>query len=113
MIMLKKKIRLKFDNRNLDKTIAEILGVISLAINKENGYHLRKTQLIALLMFIYKDRNEGLIEEIAIGEGKSIIISSLSIYFALRKYKVDIITSGYILAQRDSKNMRNCLVFSI
>ena len=74
-------------------------GVISLAINKENGYHLRKTQLIALLMFIYKDRNEGLIEEIAIGEGKSIIIASLSIYFALRKYKVDIITSGYILAQ--------------
>ena len=67
-------------------------GVISLAINKENGY-------IALLMFIYKDSNEGLIEEIATGEGKFTIIASLSIYFALRKYKVDIITSGYILAQ--------------
>ena len=104
--MLKKKIRLKFDNRNLDKTVAEILGVVSLAINKENGY-------IALLMFIYKDSNEGLIEEIVTGEGKSIIIASLSIYFALRKYKVNIITSGYTLAQRDSKNMRNCLVFSI
>ena len=50
-------------------------------------------------MFIYKDRNEGLIEEIATGEGKFTIIASLSIYFALRKYKVDIITSGYILAQ--------------
>ncbi len=104
--MLKKKIRLKFDNRNLDKTVAEILGVVSLVINKENGY-------IALLMFIYKDSNEGLIEEIATGEGKFTIIASLSIYFALRKYKVDIITSSYILAQRDSKNMRNCLVFSI
>ena len=94
--------KMKF-GKNIDSETAEVLGVISLAVYKENKYHLRNTQLIAILMFIYKEKNKGLIEEIVTGEGKSIIIASLSIYFALRKKYVDIITSGYTLAQRDSK----------
>jgi len=94
--------QMKF-GENIDSDIAEVLGVISLAVYKEFNYHLRNAQLIAILMFLYKEKNKGLIEEIVTGEGKSIIIASLSIYFALRKKYVDIITSGYTLAQRDSK----------
>ena len=94
--------KMKFKN-NFDSETAEVLGVIFLAIHKEFDYYLRNIQLISILMFIYKEKNKGLIEEIATGEGKSIIIAALSIYYALRNKYVDIITSGYTLAQRDSK----------
>ena len=98
---------LKFDKENFDKSTAIVLGMISLAIKKTRGYPLRNTQLIALLMFIGKDNKYGLIEEISTGEGKSCIISSLSIYFALRAHKVDVISSSYTLAQRDSDEFKN------
>ena len=100
----KKAKKMKFNTKQkFDKNTEEFLGVISIAVKKENDYYLRKTQLLSLLLFIYKETNKGLIEEIATGEGKSIIIASLSIYYALRNKYVDVITSGYTLAQRDSK----------
>ena len=98
---------LRFDSINSDESIATVLGMISLVIKKERGYYLRNTQLIAVLMFIGKDKQYGLIEEISTGEGKSCIISALSIYFALRNHKVDIISSGYTLVKRDSDEFKN------
>ena len=88
------------------KVTGSILGMISLAIKKTRGYYLRNTQLIAVLLFIYKDRKHGLIEEISTGEGKSCIIGSLSIYYALMGLYVDIISSSYTLAQRDSEEFK-------
>ena len=93
--------------KNNNESTSKVLGMISLAMNKEKGYHLRNSQLIAILMFIGKDKKCGLIEEISTGEGKSCIISSLSIYFALLKKKVDIISSSYSLAKRDSGEFEN------
>ena len=93
--------------KNANESTAKVLGMISLVIKKENGFYLRNAQLIAILMFIGKEKKYGLVEEISTGEGKSCIICSLSIYFALRKKKVDIISSSYSLAQRDSKNFEN------
>ena len=98
--------KLKNDSQNIDLNIATILGMISLAIKKETKFCLRNTQLIAVLMFIGKDKRYGLIEEISTGEGKSCIICSLSIYYALRGHKVDILSSGYTLAKRDSNNFK-------
>ena len=95
------------NNNNLNRNIAIILGMISLVVKQTRGYYLRNTQLIAVLMFIGKDKKYGLVEEISTGEGKSCIISSLSIYFALMGYKVDVISSSYTLAQRDSDEFRN------
>lgn len=95
------------NNNNLNRNIAIILGMISLVVKQTRGYYLRNTQLIAVLMFIGKDKKYGLVEEISTGEGKSCIISSLSIYFALMGYKVDVISSSYTLAQRDSEEFRN------
>lgn len=86
-----------------NESISKVLGMISLAIKAEKGYTLRNAQLIAILMFIGKQKQHGLVEEISTGEGKSCIICTLSIYFALRKKKVDIISSSYLLAQRDSE----------
>ena len=91
---------------NSDENIAIILGMISLAIKKKRDYFLRNTQLIAVLLFISKEKKKGLIEEISTGEGKSCIICTLSIYFALKGYKVDIISSSYTLAQRDSEDFK-------
>ena len=99
---------LKFDtDDNINYSTSIILGMISHAIKHEKGYYLRDTQLIAILMFIGKDKKYGLIEEISTGEGKSCIICSLAIYFALRNHKVDIISSSYTLAQRDSDEFKN------
>ena len=95
---------IKIKNPNKIKTT--ILGMISLAIYKVRGYHLRIMQIIAILLFIHKESKYGLIEEIATGEGKSCIISSLSIFYALNGHKVDIISSSYTLAQRDSEEFK-------
>ena len=92
--------------KNPNKLKTTILGMISLALNKVRGYHLRIMQIIAILLFIHKEPNYGLIEEIATGEGKSCIISSLSIFYALNGHKVDIISSSYTLAQRDSEEFK-------
>lgn len=98
---------LKFDDINFNASTSIVLGMISLVIKKTRGYHLRNTQLIAVLMFIGKNRNSGLIEEISTGEGKSCIICSLAIYYALRNHKVDVISSSYTLAIRDSNEFKN------
>ena len=98
---------LKFDDENFDKSTSIVLGMISLVIKKTKLYHLRNTQLIAILMFIGKENKYGLIEEISTGEGKSCIICSLAIYFSLRMHKVDIISSSYTLAVRDSEEFKN------
>ena len=91
---------------NPDICTGRILGMISLALKKNRGYYLRNTQLIAILLFINKEPKKGLIEEISTGEGKSCIISSLSIYYALMGKYVDIISSSYTLAQRDSEEFK-------
>ena len=54
-----------------------------------------------------KDNGKGIIEEIASGEGKSVIISCLAIYFGLRNHNVDIITSSLPLAIRDSNEFND------
>ena len=96
----------KLKGGNADIYVSKILAMISFAIKTKRGYFLRNTQLVAILLFINKERKKGLIEEISTGEGKSCIISSLSIYYALMGHKVDIISSSYTLAQRDSDEFK-------
>ena len=71
------------------------------------GYEPRNIQIIALLFFLFKDADKGLIEQIYTGEGKSIIISFLAIIKALEGKKVDILTSSCVLAERDAIEMRD------
>ena len=67
----------------------------------------RNIQIISLLLFILKEKNEGIIEEISTGEGKSLIITFLATIKAFLGNKVDILTSSPILAERDAKKMKN------
>ena len=126
-IVLKKKIDIKTWKKNelaklveekgkeRYKSIAKIIGAISIALNKANIFYLREAQILALLIFIdnfesqekidTKDQ-KGIIEEIQTGEGKSSIISCLAAYFALNKHRVDIITSSNLLAERDANKFK-------
>lgn len=72
------------------------------------GYSARDTQLISLLFFINKPQNEGLIQQVMTGEGKSLIISFLAVFMNLvHKKKVDILTSSIVLAERDCLLYKN------
>ena len=65
----------------------------------------RNTQIFSLLLFLSKNKTEGIIEQIQTGEGKSIIIAFLATIKAFSGKKVDILTSSPVLAERDSKKM--------
>ena len=105
-------------NINKAESIATILGIIALALKKTKSkrgkeLNLRTSQILSLLIFIDNHESQenkeqkdqkGIIEEIATGEGKSIIILCLAAYFGLKNHKIDIITSSSILAERDAKN---------
>ena len=67
----------------------------------------RNIQIISLLLFILKEKNEGIIEQISTGEGKSLIITFLATIKAFLGNKVDILTSSPILAERDAKKMKD------
>ena len=94
------------------KYIAKTVAVISIANkmflenNKKEGYYLRDIQIIAILLFISKSKDEGLIEEIGTGEGKTTIIFTLAIFLGLIGHTVDIITSASNLAKRDAELFR-------
>ena len=96
---------------NKYQNIAETIGVIFSGFKKKmKDFILRETQILSILIFIDNYENQGnfeekdqkgIIEEIATGEGKSIIICCLATYFGLLEHKVDIITSSNTLAERE------------
>ena len=75
----------------------------------EIKFHIkpRNIQIISLLLFILKEKREGIIEQISTGEGKSLIITFLATIKAFLGNKVDILTSSPILAERDAKKMKD------
>ena len=80
----------------------KLISLMNYANKLVFGYFARDTQLISLLFFINKPQNEGLIQQIKTGEGKSLIISFLAVFMNLvYKKKVDILTSSIVLAERD------------
>ncbi len=72
------------------------------------GYYPREIQIISLLLFIYKQKKIGLIQQINTGEGKSLIITFLAAYLNIvENKKIDILTSSIILAERDYNLYKN------
>ena len=98
-----------FRNRINDKYnfYISLIPILIKACQIKFGYEPRDIQLIALLFFLFKDKNKGLIEQINTGEGKTIIIAFLAIIKALEGKKIDILTSSCILAERDAKEMKD------
>ena len=101
---IKQKIKLYPDDENI---YIELISVMIKVNGKIFRYKPRETQIIAVLFFLFKQKNSGLIQEILTGEGKTIIISFLAVIKALQGKKVDILTSSTVLAERDANEMRN------
>ena len=71
----------------------------------------RLIQIICLLYYLEGFNNQyGLILEVLSGEGKTLIISFLALYFAILGKKVDILTSSPVLAERDAKNRKKLYI---
>ncbi len=86
----------------------KLISLMNYANQLVFGYFPRDTQIISLLFFINKPKDEGLIQQVMTGEGKSLIISFLAAFMNLvHKKKIDILTSSIILAQRDCLLYKN------
>ena len=69
--------------------------------------NIRESQILSLLLLINKSNSKGKIAQIETGQGKTLIISMLASFLALKfKCKVFIITSNSILAERDANMNR-------
>jgi preprotein translocase subunit SecA len=84
------------------KFISILISVCEIKFN----YKPREIQIISLLLFIFKNKEQGIIEQIYTGEGKSLIITLLATVKAFIGYKVDILTSSLVLAERDANEMK-------
>ena len=103
------EIKKKIQDKKLDKDsfYKRIIPIIILSNKYIFNYEPRKIQIIALLLFLYKEKTKGLIEQIPTGEGKTSISSFLAVIEALEGKKVDIITSSLVLAERDATLLKN------
>ena len=90
-------------NPNDINNYIHLISVMIKAIGKIFKY---KPLEIQIIIFLFKDKDTGLIEEILTGEGKAIIISFLAILKAFQGKKVDILTSSSVLAEREAKEMK-------
>ena len=95
----------KTSNNKFDFYIS-LIPILIKGCSLKFGYEPRDIQIIAILFFLFKDVNKGLIEQIYTGEGKTVIISFLATIKALEGKKVDILTSSCVLAERDAKEMK-------
>lgn len=88
-----------------DELLPEMVVVIDRAINLKRQYCLRDTQKVSIIAFLSKlnKSEKGKLQQIATGEGKTLIIVAFSIIKVLSNKKVDIITSSSVLAKRDSR----------
>ena len=85
------------NNQSQDAKLCEQLAKIDQAIWEKHAFYLRSTQLVAIITFL-KTEDQGILEQVSTGEGKSLIIVALAIVKALQGESVDVITSSSVLA---------------
>jgi hypothetical protein len=81
--------------------LLEKLLVLKRAVWLAHGYYPRGVQLLSAA--ILATTHQGMLAEIATGEGKSIITAMLAVLRTLEGKTVDIVTSSSVLAQRDAQ----------
>ncbi|CAF3707211.1 unnamed protein product [Adineta steineri] len=81
--------------------LPEILAVIRRAIYLHVNFEVREIQLLAILIILNRNSDGGRLLQILTGEGKSTIVSILTVIKSLQGKHVDIITSSMTLAKRD------------
>ena len=108
--ILKEKSKSNYENLS-ENFCKQFISIMIKVCDIEFHFKPRHNQIISLLFFLFKEKKQGIIENIDTGEGKSLIITLLSTIKAFTGHKVDILTSSPILAERDAKNMENFYKF--
>ena len=99
-----------------NETFALIRRAITIFYNvqrKQEGVVPRDTQMVACLLFFLDVSQQGgasqgirMMQQIATGEGKTMVICMVAIFRALLGEKVDIVSSSSVLATRDAKEQK-------
>lgn len=92
-----------FKNQNKKGNLLEILRKIDRGIELKKGFRLRDTQKLAILCLLTNQDSPRTLAQVSTGEGKSLIVVTVSVVRALWGEKVDIITSSSVLARRDAE----------
>ena len=91
---------------HLLRNLPVLIPVINRGIKLTRKFTPRDTQWTSILLFLLAE-NKGLLEQVSTGEGKSLITTIMATIKALYGNKVDIITSSYVLAERDAAENRD------
>ena len=94
-----------FQNKDDILFYIEFIPILIIVCELKFSIKPRNIQIISLLLFLLKNKTEGIIEQIQTGEGKSLIITFLATIKAFSGKKVDVLTSSPVLAERDAKKM--------
>ncbi len=79
--------------------VTDIIAVLGCAWFVNNKQEPRIPQLLAVLLFVnFNHHHKSLLAQIKTGEGKTLTVAFASAYFALKGYKVDVLSSNRDLA---------------
>ena len=82
---------------------AYMLDIVNRGILLKRGFGLRDTQKLVVLLTLMNEKS--LLAQVATGEGKTLIITTLCIIKCLYGEKLDIVTSCSVLAKRDAESL--------
>ncbi|CAF2875089.1 unnamed protein product, partial [Rotaria sp. Silwood2] len=88
--------------KNMENRHFYMLDIVNRGIKLKRGFSLRDTQKLVVLLTLMNENN--LLAQVATGEGKTLIITTLSIIKCLYGEKLDIVTSCSVLAKRDAES---------
>lgn len=88
----------------MGETLAAILSELCQGVNQVFHYFPRDTQMVSWVILALL--NQGCIQEIGTGEGKSCIIAMFAAYLCRKGRCVDVVTSSPVLAKRDACEWR-------
>ena len=92
----------------------EIMSIICRGIDIVLEYSPKESQMIAFFTSIEFFKKNKTLLQVKPGEGKTLIIAMITIFLCLWGYKVDIVTSSKVLAERDSeKNQKLYNLFNL
>jgi preprotein translocase subunit SecA len=78
------------------------LQMVDEALRKTTGFGLRRTQMLAILLFLRDQKKGRMLLQILTGEGKSVTICCLAAILTMRGSVVDVVTTNELLATRDA-----------
>ncbi|CAF1333985.1 unnamed protein product [Rotaria sordida] len=88
--------------KNIENRYFYLLDIVNRGIKLKRKFSLRDTQKLIVILTLLNEKN--LLTQVATGEGKTLIITTLCIIKCLCGEKLDVITSCSVLAKRDAES---------